>query len=133
MAVVRDARRWHSAIQAARAAPIINLRVQSDLPAGRDRRCPGPPCTRRTSKQGVHRGSSLIPGWLCVGRGDRSYQIEGAPDEDGKGRRSGTHTHAHTPGRIGNGDTGDIALDHYHRYREDVRCCVTSARTLTAA
>ncbi len=29
-------------------------------------------------------------------------------------------TFAHTPGKIANGDTGDIACDHYHRYREDV-------------
>ena len=30
-------------------------------------------------------------------------------------------TFAHTPGKIKNGDTGDVAIDHYHRYKEDVR------------
>jgi beta-glucosidase len=49
-----------------------------------------------------------------------SYQIEGAWNEDGKGR-SIWDTFAHTPGNIRNGDTGDVAADHYHRYREDVK------------
>ena len=48
-----------------------------------------------------------------------SYQIEGAVDEDGKGP-SIWDTYAHTPGKIRNGDTGDVANDHYHRYTEDV-------------
>jgi beta-glucosidase len=49
-----------------------------------------------------------------------SYQIEGAWDEDGKGR-SIWDTFAHTPGKMKNGDTGDVAIDHYHRYKEDVQ------------
>ena len=49
-----------------------------------------------------------------------SYQIEGAWNEDGKGR-SIWDTFAHTPGKIKNGDTGDVAIDHYHRHKEDVR------------
>ena len=48
-----------------------------------------------------------------------SYQIEGAWNEDGKGP-SIWDTYAHTPGNIRNGDTGDVANDHYHRYKEDV-------------
>lgn len=28
---------------------------------------------------------------------------------------------SHVPGHIANGDTGDVACDHYHRYRDDVR------------
>jgi beta-glucosidase len=48
-----------------------------------------------------------------------SYQVEGAWDEDGKGP-SIWDTYAHTPGNIANGDTGDVANDHYHRYQEDV-------------
>src|SRR5262245_34259244 len=48
-----------------------------------------------------------------------AYQIEGAWNEDGKGM-SIWDTYAHTPGHIKNDDTGDVANDHYHRYKEDV-------------
>ncbi len=48
-----------------------------------------------------------------------SYQIEGATDEDGRGP-SIWDTFSRTPGKVLNGDTGDVACDHYHRYAEDV-------------
>jgi beta-glucosidase len=48
-----------------------------------------------------------------------SYQIEGAANEDGRGP-SIWDTYSRLPGKIKNGDTGDVACDHYHRYREDV-------------
>ena len=48
-----------------------------------------------------------------------SYQIEGAAREDGRGP-SIWDTYCREPGRIANGDTGDVACDHYHRYAEDV-------------
>jgi len=54
------------------------------------------------------------------GAATASYQIEGAAFEDGKGE-SIWDRFAHTPGKIFNGDTGDIACDHYHRYREDIQ------------
>ena len=49
-----------------------------------------------------------------------AYQIEGAVTEDGRGP-SIWDTFSHTPGKTHNGDTGDVACDHYHRYRDDVR------------
>ena len=50
-----------------------------------------------------------------------AYEVEGAWDEDGKGE-SIWDRFAHTPGKINNGDTGDVANDHHHhhRYAEDV-------------
>jgi beta-glucosidase len=48
-----------------------------------------------------------------------AYQIEGAWNEDGKGP-SIWDTFAHTPGRIERGETADLAVDHYHRWPEDI-------------
>src|SRR6476619_5557594 len=53
------------------------------------------------------------------GAATSAYQIEGAPLADGAGP-SIWHRFSHTPGRMTNGDTGDVACDHYHRYPEDI-------------
>jgi beta-glucosidase len=60
-----------------------------------------------------------LPEGFYWGTATSSYQIEGAWNEDGKGT-SIWDTYTHTPGKIRNGDTGDVAIDHYHRYEEDV-------------
>lgn len=61
--------------------------------------------------------------WACLATGTRlglstsSYQIEGASDV------RGVHVwdvFSHTPGKVSDGTTGDVACDHYHRWREDV-------------
>ncbi len=48
-----------------------------------------------------------------------AYQIEGAAAEDGRGP-SIWDTFAHTPGKTRNGESGDVACDHYHRWQDDV-------------
>lgn len=60
-----------------------------------------------------------FPHQFLWGAATASYQIEGAWNEDGKGE-SIWDRFSHTPGRVHNGETGDIACDHYHRYREDI-------------
>ncbi len=54
------------------------------------------------------------------GTATASYQVEGAVNEDGRGA-SIWDTFAHTPGKVKNGDTGDVACDHYHRTRADIQ------------
>jgi len=49
-----------------------------------------------------------------------AYQIEGATKEDGRGP-SIWDTFSRVPGAVANGDSGDVACDHYHRHPEDVR------------
>ncbi len=64
-------------------------------------------------------GALGFPQGFIWGASTAAYQIEGAPGADGKGP-SVWDTFSHTPGRVRGGDTGDIACDSYHRYREDV-------------
>jgi beta-glucosidase len=58
------------------------------------------------------------PGFL-FGTATAAYQIEGAHDADGKGP-SIWDAFSRQPGAISTGETGDVACDHYHRWREDV-------------
>lgn len=61
----------------------------------------------------------VFPEHWVWGTATAAYQVEGAVREDGRGV-SIWDTFTHTPGTIANGDTGDIAADHYHRYPQDV-------------
>lgn len=63
----------------------------------------------------IHR----FPSNFIWGAATASYQIEGAWNEDGKGE-SIWDRFSHTPGKITNGDTGDVTCNHYHRLPEDV-------------
>ena len=56
-----------------------------------------------------------FPDGFLWGAATAAYQIEGAPDADGKGP-SIWDTFSHTPGKTYHGDTGDVACDSYHRY-----------------
>ncbi|MGE5140141.1 MAG: glycoside hydrolase family 1 protein, partial [Rudaea sp.] len=60
-----------------------------------------------------------FPEGFLWGAATAAYQVEGAWNEDGKGE-SIWDRFAHTSGKIHNGETGDVAADHYHRYEQDV-------------
>jgi beta-glucosidase len=61
-----------------------------------------------------------FPTGFWWGAATAAYQIEGAWDEDGR-TPCIWDTFARTPGRVRNGDNGNIAADHYHRWPEDVQ------------
>lgn len=65
------------------------------------------------------RGAVSFPDGFVFGAATAAYQIEGAVSEDGRGA-SIWDTFSHTPGKILNGDTGDVADDHYHRLEADL-------------
>ncbi len=60
-----------------------------------------------------------FPDGFVWGTATAAYQIEGAADEDGR-TASIWDTFSRLPGKVLNGDTGDTADDHYHRFQEDV-------------
>jgi beta-glucosidase len=62
---------------------------------------------------------NALPADFTWGVATAAYQIEGAVTEDGRSP-SIWDTFSHTPGKIDNGDTGDVACDHYHRVPEDI-------------
>ena len=62
----------------------------------------------------------LFPKNFLWGAATASYQIEGAFKSDGKGE-SIWDRFTHTEGKIKNNENGDIAVDHYNRYKEDVK------------
>lgn len=64
--------------------------------------------------------SRTFPADFLWGSATASYQVEGAYQEGGRGV-SIWDTFSHTPGKVHGGDTGDVADDFYHRYRDDIR------------
>jgi beta-glucosidase len=76
----------------------------------------------RTQGGAATQGDALraFPPGFIWGTATASYQIEGAVKEDGRGP-SIWDTFSHTPGKVVNDANGDVADDHYHRYKEDVQ------------
>lgn len=62
---------------------------------------------------------NALPENFTWGVATAAYQIEGGVSEDGRGL-SIWDTFSHMSGKIKNGDTGDVAADHYHRWADDV-------------
>jgi beta-glucosidase len=70
--------------------------------------------------EGARVGKQLpFPAGFLWGAATSAYQIEGSPLADGAGENI-WHRFAHTPGKTRQGMTGDVACDHYRRWREDV-------------
>ena len=63
--------------------------------------------------------SPSFPDGFLWGAATSAYQIEGSPLADGAGE-SIWHRFSHTPGKTLRGMTGDVACDHYHRWRDDI-------------
>ncbi len=63
--------------------------------------------------------AARFPRGFIWGAATAAYQIEGAAREDGRGE-SIWDRFSHTPGKVKNGATGDVACDSYHRWREDI-------------
>jgi beta-glucosidase len=63
--------------------------------------------------------TAQFPDGFLWGMATASYQVEGAWNEDGKGE-SIWDRYAHGVGHIKGGDTGDVACDHYHLYKQDI-------------
>jgi beta-glucosidase len=82
---------------------------------------PGGATVALAQSAGEASGGALrtFPSGFLWGSATASYQVEGAVHEDGRGP-SIWDTFSHTPGKTHNGDTGDVADDHYHRYKEDI-------------
>ncbi len=80
-----------------------------------DSAAPGSPFAKRFASA----SAIPFPKNFFWGTATASYQIEGAWSEDGKGE-SIWDRFAHTAGKIKNADTGDVACDSYHRWREDI-------------
>ncbi len=66
------------------------------------------------------RAEKPFPSSFWWGAATAAYQLEGGANADGR-KPSIWDTFSHTAGKVKGGDTGDVATDHYHRYRDDVK------------
>jgi beta-glucosidase len=72
------------------------------------------------SGSGDYRDAGLrFPDEFTFGAATAAFQIEGATTEDGRGQ-SNWDSFCRIPGKVWNGDTGDVADDHYHRLESDL-------------
>ncbi|MBO3751355.1 beta-glucosidase [Streptosporangiaceae bacterium NEAU-GS5] len=85
--------------------------------------------TTHDTKTKVDTPDVTFPTGFVWGAATSAYQIEGAVAEDGRSV-SIWDTFVRQPGRVLDGDDADVAIDHYHRYRDDVR--IMSELGLTA-
>ncbi len=67
----------------------------------------------------THSETRTFPAGFLWGAATASYQIEGGAADGGR-TPSIWDTFSHTPGNVLNGDTGDVAVDHFHRWRADL-------------
>ncbi|MEU3879663.1 GH1 family beta-glucosidase [Streptomyces californicus] len=72
-----------------------------------------------TLPQQAPAATAPFPTGFLWGAATAAYQVEGAAAEQGR-TPSIWDIFSHTPGRVLGGDTGDVAADHFHRYRDDV-------------
>ncbi|MEH6991571.1 glycoside hydrolase family 1 protein [Neobacillus drentensis] len=68
----------------------------------------------------IHEKLANFPNNFLWGAASAAYQVEGAWNENGKGL-SNWDQFVRIPGKTFKGTTGDVAVDHYHKYKEDVK------------
>src|ERR1700675_753115 len=78
------------------------------------------PTPAESQTKPAHGVAARFPEGFSWGVATSAFQIEGAVKEDGRGP-SIWDTYAHTPGKIKDGANADVANDHYHRYKDDIR------------
>jgi beta-glucosidase len=77
------------------------------------------PAPEKAGQTASPRVTSEYPQGFRWGTATSSYQVEGAAHEDGRGT-SIWDTFCQVPGKIQDGSTGSVSVDHFHRYKEDV-------------